>query len=48
MFCWEDSSLGSRFTTKKCTDESGLYEILMLREQEKQEMRQLKSGTNVG
>jgi hypothetical protein len=48
MFCWEDASLGSRFTTKKCTDEAGLYEILLLREQEKQELRQLKSGTNTG
>jgi hypothetical protein len=46
MFCWEDASLGSRFTTKKCTDEAGLREMLLLREQEGQEMRQLKTGSN--
>jgi hypothetical protein len=46
MFCWEDASLGSRFTTKKCTDEAGVSAMLTTREQESQEIRQLKTGTS--
>jgi hypothetical protein len=46
MFCWEDSSIGTRFTTKKCTDENGLDAILVQREAEQQNLRQLKTGTS--
>jgi hypothetical protein len=44
-FCWEDASTGSRFVDKKCTDEAGVMAMLTTREQEAQEIRQLKTGT---
>jgi hypothetical protein len=45
MFCWEDASIGSRITTKKCTDETGLADILAQREAVKALMRQSATGT---
>jgi hypothetical protein len=45
-FCWTDASIGSRFVEKKCTDEAGLMAMLNKREQEGQEIRQLKTGTS--
>ena len=44
-FCWTDASIGSRFVEKKCTDEAGAMAMLNKREQEGQEIRQLKTGT---
>jgi hypothetical protein len=46
MFCWEDASIGSRFTTKKCTDEAGLDDIITQREAAKSNMRQSMTGTS--
>jgi hypothetical protein len=41
MFCWQDPNTGTRFTTKKCVDETRLSFIL----QERQETRdRLKQG----
>jgi hypothetical protein len=45
-FCWTDASIGSRFVDKKCTDEAGAMAMLNKREQEGQEIRQLKTGTS--
>jgi hypothetical protein len=45
-FCWTDASIGSRFVDKKCTDEAGAVAMLNKREQEGQEIRQLKTGTS--
>ena len=45
-FCWTDASIGSRFVEKKCTDEAGAVAMLNKREQEGQEIRQLKTGTS--
>jgi hypothetical protein len=45
-FCWTDASIGSRFIEKKCTDEAGAMAMLNKREQEGQEIRQLKTGTS--
>ena len=46
FFCWTDASIGSRFVDKKCTDEAGAMAMLNKREQEGQEIRQLKTGTS--
>ena len=46
FFCWTDASIGSRFVEKKCTDEAGAMAMLNKREQEGQEIRQLKTGTS--
>jgi hypothetical protein len=45
-FCWEDASTGSHIVDKKCTDEAGAMAMLTTREQEAQEIRQLKTGTS--
>lgn len=39
QYCWEDSSIGSRFTTKKCVTEDQLDEIIEQREAAKDVMR---------
>jgi pyocin large subunit-like protein len=46
QYCWEDASLGSRFATKKCTDEAGLDAVIAQREATKQTLRQSMSGTS--
>jgi hypothetical protein len=46
LFCWEDASTGSRFTTKKCTDETGLDAIIAQREVAKSNFRQTMTGTS--
>jgi hypothetical protein len=46
MYCWEDASVGSRFPTKKCTDENGLDQIIAQREVAKQNMRQSMTGSS--
>jgi len=46
VFCWEDSNVGSRFPTKKCTDAAGVDAMIAMRETAKQNMRQSMSGTS--
>lgn len=46
VFCWEDSNTGTRFPTKKCTDEAGVEAMIAQRESAKQTMRQTMSGTS--
>jgi hypothetical protein len=45
MYCWEDESIGSRFKTKKCTDEAGLDAVISSRQAMKDQMKN-GSGTS--
>jgi hypothetical protein len=45
VYCWEDTSLGSRFPDKKCIGANDLNSYIVQREATQQEMRQLKTGT---
>ena len=45
MFCWEDESTGTRFKTKKCTDETGLEAVINSRQAMKDQMKN-GSGTS--
>jgi hypothetical protein len=45
-YCWEDANPGSRFTSKKCADESQLDEIIAMREAQKDNLRRTMTGTN--
>jgi hypothetical protein len=46
QYCWEDASTGSRFATKKCTDEAGLDAIIAQREAVKSNLRQTMTGSS--
>jgi hypothetical protein len=46
MYCWEDANLGTRFPTKKCTDDTGLSQMVAQREAQKQNMRQSMSSSS--
>jgi hypothetical protein len=46
LFCWEDSSIGTRFPTKKCTDQAGVDAMIAQRETAKATMRQTMTGTS--
>jgi hypothetical protein len=46
LFCWEDSSIGTRFPTKKCTDQAGVDAMIAQRESAKATMRQTMTGTS--
>ena len=45
LYCWEDASIGTRFATKKCTDDTGLSQMIAQREAQKQNMRQSMSSS---
>jgi hypothetical protein len=45
QYCWEDASVGSRFTTKKCVGENQLNEIIAQREALKDNLRSSMSGS---
>jgi len=38
LFCHEDATIGTHFTSKKCVDESGLAAVLDLRQQQREQM----------
>jgi hypothetical protein len=38
LFCHEDATIGTRFTSKKCVDESGLAAVLDLRQQQREQI----------
>jgi hypothetical protein len=39
VYCWEDASTGTRFTTKKCVDENQLDDMIAQREAQQDKMR---------
>jgi hypothetical protein len=39
VYCWEDATIGTRFTTKKCVGEDQLNDILEQREAQQDKMR---------
>lgn len=39
VYCWEDASVGTRFTTKKCVDENQLDDMIAQREAQQDKMR---------
>lgn len=46
VYCWEDSSTGSRFPTKKCANEEQLNDIILQRQAMQDDMR--RTITNGG
>jgi hypothetical protein len=45
VFCWEDADIGTRFKTKKCTDEIGLEAAI---EQRQTMLDQMRRGLTSG
>jgi hypothetical protein len=39
VYCWEDATVGTRFTTKKCVDENQLDDMIAQREAQQDKMR---------
>lgn len=39
VYCWEDATIGTRFTTKKCVDEDQLADMVSQREAQQDRMR---------
>ena len=39
VYCWEDATVGTRFTTKKCIDENQLDDMIAQREAQQDKMR---------
>jgi hypothetical protein len=39
VYCWEDATTGTRFTTKKCIDEDQLGDMIAQREAQQDKMR---------
>jgi hypothetical protein len=46
QYCWDDASVGSRFTTKKCVGESQLNEVIAQREALKDNMRKSMTSSH--
>jgi len=39
VYCWEDATIGTRFTTKKCVDEDQLVDMIHQREVQQDNLR---------
>lgn len=39
VYCWEDATTGTRFTTKKCVDEDQLSDMIAQREAQQDKMK---------
>jgi hypothetical protein len=39
VYCWEDATIGTRFTTKKCVDEDQLVDMIPQREVQQDNLR---------
>ena len=46
VYCWEDSSVGSRFPTKKCVNENQLDDIVQQRQAVQDDMRRMITNSN--
>jgi hypothetical protein len=44
VFCREDANIGSRFTTKKCIDESQLDEFIVMRQSQQDQLKRNSAG----